>query len=82
MYRSIAYKVLQNHCNHEIKINSFLSLAKLLGKFCSLIFITDVYTTYYRQTPNCYDEMVHFAFLDTIIHNYISFYNIYKIWWW
>ena len=23
MYRTIAYKVLQNHCNHEIITNSF-----------------------------------------------------------
>ena len=46
MYRTIAYKVLQNHCNHEIKINSFYHWLNYLEnstlKFSLLMFTPDI----------------------------------------
>ena len=74
MYRTIAYKVLQNHCNHQIITNSFYHWLNYLEtsalKFSLLMFTPDI--TESRQTPNCYDEMVHFAFLNTVIHISVS----------
>ena len=71
MYHTIAYKVLQNHCNHEIIINSFYHWLNYLEnsalKFSLLMFTPDI--TDKLQT---YDEMVHFAFLDTVIHISVS----------
>ena len=72
MYRTIAYKVLPNHCHHEIITNSFYHWLNYLENSALKFSFTDVYTRYYRQTPNCYDEVVHFAVLDTVIHISVS----------
>ena len=46
MYRTIAYKVLQNHCNHEIITNSFYHWLNYLEnsalKFSLLMFTPDI----------------------------------------
>ena len=73
MYRTIAYKVLQNHCNHEIITNSFYHWLNYFEtsalKFSLLMFTPDI--TDKLQTATMKWSILPSS-IDTVIHISVS----------